>query len=97
MTRTVDDSWKKVQQTTFTKWINSSMRGHLTTSEHHVDDLTVAFHDGLTLIQLLETISREKVGRYNQKPRITAQMMENLEASFKFMEKENIKLVNIGE
>lgn len=97
MTRTVDESWKKVQQSTFIKWVNNSLRGHLKTSEKRVDDLSEAFKDGLTLIQLLETVSKEKIGRYNQKPRIKAQMMENLEASFKFMEKENIKLVNIGE
>ena len=96
MTRAVDETWKKVQQTTFTKWVNNSLRGHLRKSERHVDDLSTDLQDGLTLIQLLETISHVKVGRYNQRPRIKAQMLENLEACFNFMEKEKIKLVNIG-
>ncbi len=97
MTRVTDDSWKKVQQNTFTNWINNSLRGHLKKADRQVDNLTEGFQDGLTLIQLLETVSRKKVGRHNQNPKIKAQMMENLEASFKFMDTEDIKLVNIGE
>lgn len=96
MTRAVDETWKKVQENTFTKWLNNSLRGHLKKSERHIDDLSTALQDGLILIQLLENISHTKIGRYNQKPRIKAQMLENLEACFSFMEREKIKLVNIG-
>ena len=97
MTLVADESWKKVQQTTFTNWVNNSLRGHLKKSERHVEDLSEGLRDGLTLIQLLETVAHSKVGRHNHNPRFKAQMMENLETCFNFLEKEKIKVVNIGE
>jgi len=97
MTRAVEENWKEVQETTFTNWINNSLRGHLKKSEKHVETLEESLKDGLILIQLLETVGHAKVGRYNHNPKIKAQMMENLETCFKFMAKEGIKTVNIGE
>ncbi len=47
---------------------------------------------------LLESLSQKKVGRYNKKPRVLAQRMENIELALDFiMKRENIYLVNIGE
>ena len=97
MTRRVDDNWKRIQETTFTKWVNNALRGHLKSSKNQVEKLETDLQDGLTLVQLLETLSHEKVGRYHKKPFIKPQMIENLGACFKFLEKEKIKLVNIGE
>ena len=97
MTRRVDDSWKRLQQTTFTNWVNNALRGHLRTAKHQVNDLQTDLQDGLVLAQLLETVATpRKLGRYNPEPNLKLQMIANLGTSFGFIGKEGIKLVNIG-
>lgn len=89
-----DQKWKKIQQTTFTNWVNEALKS----TSYRVKDLKTDFKDGLKLIALLEALtSAGKVGNYSKRPKIKAQMIENLVACFKFMESENIKLVNLGE
>jgi len=91
--------WKKTQENTFKKWVNNSMKGHLNSDKRKVEDFETDLKDGVILAELLVFFSKEKF-RYvkNQKQlRIMPQMIENLGASFKFMEKKEIKLVNIGE
>ena len=89
-----DPKWKKIQQTTFTNWVNETLKS----TKYRVKDLKVDFKDGLILIALLEALtSAGKVGSYSKRPKIKAQMIENLVACFKFMESENIKLVNVGK
>ena len=97
MTRHVDETWKKTQETTFTNWVNTSLRGHLKTAKRQVKSLETDLQDGLILVQLLETLaSPKKIERYNKNPLIKPQKIENLGACFRFFEQENIKLVNIG-
>ena len=56
------------------------------------------FSDGISLITLLEVLSQKKVGKYNKRPRVHAQKMENLEKALDFITKtEGIYLVNIGK
>ena len=89
-----DQKWKKIQQTTFTNWVNEALKS----TKYRVKDLKADFKDGLVLIALLEALtSPGKVGNYSRRPKIKAQMIENLVTSFKFLESENIKLVNVGE
>ena len=98
MTKRVDDSWKRIQQTTFTNWANNAMRGHLKTAKNQVGNLETDLQDGLILTHLLEQVAApKKIGKYYQSPKIKAQKLENLGACFRFMDKEKIKLVNIGE
>lgn len=98
MTRQVDENWKQLQQTTFTKWVNNALRGHLKTAKTQVKDLQTDLQDGLVLVQLIEGIANpRKVGRYNKNPVIKAQKLENLGAVFRFLERESIKVVNIGK
>ena len=62
-----------------------------------MNDLATDFEDGILLIVLLEVLSQKSIGRYNKKPRIRAQKMENLTNVLNFItEKEGIRLVNIG-
>ena len=97
MTRQVDKNWKLQQQTTFTKWVNNALRGHLKTAKTQVNDLQRDLDDGLVLVELIESIaSPRKVGRYNKNPFIKPQMLENLGVVLRFLEKEQIKVVNIG-
>ncbi len=98
MTKHVDQNWQRIQQTTFTNWVNNALRGHLKTSKNQVKDLQTDLQDGLVLIQLIGTIaSPRNVGHYNRNPAIKIQKLENLGAFFRFLHKEKIKLVNIGE
>lgn len=98
MTRQVDKNWKLLQQTTFTKWVNNALRGHLKKAKTQISDLQTDLRDGLVLVELIENIaSPRKIGRYNRNPVIKPQMLENLGTVFRFLEKEQIKVVNIGE
>lgn len=60
--------------------------------------LTDDLQDGLVLIAMLETLAApKKVGPYNKNPKIKPQLIENLNAVFKFLAKENVKVVNISK
>ncbi len=49
--------WVKVQQTTFTKWVNS----HLKDTVREVTDLQDDMKDGLVLIHLMEALTDKSV------------------------------------
>ena len=86
--------WKKIQEKTFTRWCNEQLK----LREIVIGDLSGDLQSGVNLISLVEILSEKKVGRYNKKPRIHAQRMENVELCLNFiMIKEKIRLVNIGE
>jgi Ca2+-binding EF-hand superfamily protein len=62
-----------------------------------IDDLYEDLKDGIRLISLLQIICREKVCRkFNKKPRMRIQKMENLNFAFAFMQKKNVNVTNIG-
>lgn len=61
-----------------------------------IKDLSTDFGDGVCLVTLLQVLSQKKVGRYNKKPRVRAQKLENVQQALKFIESEKIRLVNIG-
>ena len=62
-----------------------------------MDDIAIEFCDGLKLIRLLEVLSGKPFRRYNKKPRIQAQKVENVQLALDFLAHEGIKLVNIGK
>lgn len=106
MTRTVDQNWQNVQEETIVRWANSIIRGHAKPDEgdppeFEIKDLKQDLKDG-ALIVLLDNLNirQEKEGRVkvrNKRPKMQAHLRENLTACFKFMESENIKVVNIGK
>ena len=90
----LDAEWKRIQKKTFTRWCNE----HLKANMLKIEELTKDLSDGVKLIVLLEVLSQKKLGRYNKKPRVHAQKMENVQLSLDFItKKERIRLVNIGE
>ena len=90
----LDAEWKRIQKKTFTRWCNE----HIKVQNMRIDDLSTDLSDGVRLIILLEVLSQKKLGRYNKKPRVHAQRMENVQLALDFiMKKERIRLVNIGE
>eukprot|EP01123_Difflugia_compressa_P016275 TRINITY_DN999_c0_g1_i1.p1 TRINITY_DN999_c0_g1~~TRINITY_DN999_c0_g1_i1.p1 ORF type:complete len:746 (+),score=196.58 TRINITY_DN999_c0_g1_i1:57-2294(+) len=83
--------WVKVQEKTFTRWVNT----YLVERMLKVEKLQTDFADGLMLINLLEIISSKPFPHYNKQPRIQMQKLENLTFALKFLETEGIKLVSI--
>ena len=61
-----------------------------------IEDLCGDFHDGIQFCNLLEIISGKKLPKWNTKPRIKAQKLENVSFGLQFLKKEGIKLVAIG-
>ena len=97
MAKSTDESWKKIQEVTFTKWVNSSFRIGTKSLRNRVQSLQTDLQDGTILAELLENISTKSVGPYNKKPTIKAVKVENLGTCFRFLEKEKVKIVNIGK
>lgn len=90
----LDAEWKRIQKKTFTRWCNE----HLKAQKLFVEDLSSDLSDGVRLIVLIEVLARKMLGRYNKRPRVYAQKMENVQLALDFlMKKERIRLVNIGE
>nr|XP_020466872.1 filamin-B isoform X2 [Monopterus albus] len=87
-----DAPWKKIQQNTFTRWINE----HLKCVNKRIVDLQLDLGDGLRLIALLEVLSHKSMLRkYHQRPNFRQMKLENVSVALEFLEKENIKLVSI--
>ena len=88
-----DAEWKKIQQNTFTRWCNE----HLKCVNQYIYNLETDLCDGLKLIALLQVLSHKKLPRHNKKPVFKSQKIENVSIALKFIEDENIRLVNIGK
>ncbi|XP_035517689.1 filamin-C-like [Morone saxatilis] len=87
-----DAPWKKIQQNTFTRWINE----HLKCVNKRIVDLQLDLGDGLRLIALLEVLSQKKMYRkYHSRPNFRQMKLENVSVALEFLDKENIKLVSI--
>ncbi|MED6241044.1 hypothetical protein ATANTOWER_018906, partial [Ataeniobius toweri] len=87
-----DAPWKKIQQNTFTRWINE----HLKCVNKRIGDLQLDLGDGLRLIALLEVLSQKNMYRkYHSRPNFRQMKLENVSVALEFLERENIKLVSI--
>lgn len=100
--------WKRIQQNTFTRWVNEQLK----CIDERVDDLETDLSDGVALIHLvqvqlaqeritqsafLKVLSQKKVSRYNKKPTFRSQKLENVSMALNFLEKEEkITLVSLG-
>eukprot|EP01126_Amoeba_proteus_P053924 TRINITY_DN65_c0_g2_i1.p1 TRINITY_DN65_c0_g2~~TRINITY_DN65_c0_g2_i1.p1 ORF type:complete len:745 (+),score=152.19 TRINITY_DN65_c0_g2_i1:158-2392(+) len=86
-----DPAWIRVQQKTFTRWVNT----YLVERMLKLDDLVKDLSDGVLLHALLEIISSKNIA-VNKKPRMKMQKLENLNYCLAFLKGEGIKLVGIG-
>eukprot|EP01122_Echinamoeba_exundans_P015580 TRINITY_DN745_c1_g1_i2.p2 TRINITY_DN745_c1_g1~~TRINITY_DN745_c1_g1_i2.p2 ORF type:complete len:659 (+),score=244.32 TRINITY_DN745_c1_g1_i2:93-1979(+) len=84
--------WERVQRKTFTNWVNM----HLAKRGSKIEDVATGFKDGVALLQLLEVISDESVGKFVMNPKMRVQQVENLDKALKFITAHDVKLVNIG-
>jgi hypothetical protein len=100
MTSAVDSSWQRIQLNTLTNWINDRLRGNLRSDANvtgKVEDLSTDLQDGLLLIRLCNCLAKpKKIKRFNKKPIIKLQKLENLSTALKFLQGEGVKFVNIG-
>ncbi|XP_077459894.1 filamin-B-like [Stigmatopora argus] len=87
-----DAPWKKIQQNTFTRWINE----HLKCVNKRIVDLQLDLGDGLRLIALLEVLSHQKMHRrFHPRPNFRQMKLENVSVALEFLDNENIRLVSI--
>jgi filamin len=89
-------AWKKIQEKTFTNWINERLKATKTTSSYHVENLHDDLADGIVLARLLENLSNKKVKGIHRYPSLKAHYIDNLSLCLDFMRNvQEIKLVNI--
>ncbi|XP_006823440.1 filamin-A-like [Saccoglossus kowalevskii] len=96
-----DDRWVEIQRNTFTNWMNEQLKP----TGKKVEDISEDLENGLLLISLTESLIETRGGalqptrrgsRYSKNPTNRIQKMENVSYALSLMEKEGIKLVNIG-
>lgn len=91
--RLLDKEWERTQIKTFTNWINTKLkqRGCKTISNLDTDLST-----GERLIELLEIIGNESLGRYNKNPKLRLKSIENVNKALEFIKNRGVNLTNIG-
>ncbi|GAB7362433.1 hypothetical protein MBLNU230_g2755t1 [Neophaeotheca triangularis] len=88
----LEDTWVKVQEKTFGKWLNSKLGAR----DIQINDLVADLSDGTVLIHLLEILSNESLGRYASRPKLRVQRFENVNIALDFIKSRRIQLTNIG-
>ncbi|KAF2114797.1 alpha-actin-like proteinin [Lophiotrema nucula] len=88
----LEQQWVKVQQKTFTKWLNSKLKAR----EVEINDLITDLSDGIVLVHLLEILGNESLGRYASRPKLRVQKFENVNKSLDFIKGKGIQMTNIG-
>ncbi|KAF2811438.1 alpha-actin-like proteinin [Mytilinidion resinicola] len=88
----LEQQWVKVQQKTFTKWLNSKILARNVQIQDLIHDLS----DGVVLIHLLEILGNESLGRYASRPKLRVQKFENVNKSLEFIKGRGIQMTNIG-
>ena len=88
----VTEKWEMMQLKTFTKWVNM----HLAKVGASIESIAEDFEDGINLIKLLEVIGEANLGRYNTKPRLRLQKIENVSTALNFIKQRGVNLVSIG-
>jgi len=61
-----------------------------------VGKLEKDFEDGILLYNLLELLAQKKIGKNVSKAKMRIHCVNNLRVSFEFMQKEGIRLENLG-
>ena len=90
--KVMDRSWQDVQKKTFTKWVNSKLQ----LQKLKITELVADLADGVKLIELLEIIGDEKLGKFNKTPKMRIQKVENLNMALAYIKSRNVPITNIG-
>ncbi|XP_069060853.1 dystrophin isoform X1 [Pleurodeles waltl] len=88
-----DDVYERedVQKKTFTKWINAQFAKF---GKHQIEDLFNDLRDGRKLLELLEGLSGQKLGKEKGSTRVHA--LNNVNKALQVLQRNNVELVNIG-
>lgn len=86
------EQWERIQTKTFTNWVNS----HLIKRGKKIESVLTDLDDGVMLLNLLETISGDDVGKINSTPKMRIHKIENLNKALKFIADHGVKLASIG-
>ncbi|WPH02079.1 alpha-actinin-2 [Acrodontium crateriforme] len=88
----LEQTWIKVQEKTFGKWLNNKLKAR----NVQINNLRTDLSDGVCLIHLLEILGNESLGRYAAKPKLRVQKFENVNIALDFIKSRKIQLTNIG-
>ncbi|TPX62489.1 hypothetical protein SpCBS45565_g06982 [Spizellomyces sp. 'palustris'] len=77
----------------FTNWINNQLKQK---DVAPLESLDTDLCTGEKLIQLLEIIGDESLGRYNKTPKLRIQKVENMNKALEFIRRRGVNLTNIG-
>jgi len=94
MTTLAHGDWEKTQIKVFTRWVAKQ----LSKRQIPFNDVTTEFSDGVKLINLLEIIGKEELGKkWHPKPKSQFEAVENCDRAIEYMTvKKGIKVVGIG-
>ena len=88
-----ETNWVQTQCAVFKNWVNQN----LSARNMEITEFETDFSDGIKLINLYEVAAKKQLGRYNKKPRLPNQMLENVTLALKAMEEDGINLLSIGK
>lgn len=86
-------AWVATQQKAFMRWVNTYLE---TKNLEPLKDLAPDLSNGVKLIQLLEIIGGESLGRYYPNPRLRVQKAENVNTALDFIKHRGVMVYNIG-
>ncbi|KAM0755557.1 actinin-like protein [Meredithblackwellia eburnea MCA 4105] len=89
----VNSDFEETQNKTFCKWLNTRLEP---LGYPPLVDLGKDFTDGTRLIQLVEVLTDEPLGRYNHDPVMRVQKAENVILALDRIKSMNVPLINIG-
>ena len=69
---------------------------HLGKRGRKIEEIQRDFADGIQLINLLEIIGGEEIGKYNRNPTLRIHKIENINRALEFIKKKNVKLHGIS-
>lgn len=85
--------WVVTQEKAFTRWANSQLKSQ---EIEPISNLAKDLCNGVKLIQLLEIIGGESLGRYYKSPRLLVQKAENVNTALQFIKQRGVLVCNIG-
>lgn len=69
---------------------------HLKDTGASIDDLYDGFEDGIKLIRLLEVLSASSLGRYETRPKIRIQKIQNVNKALSYISSTGVRLENMS-
>lgn len=89
---------QQIQKKAFTAWINTELSDNPDEEikKMKLENIYEDLDSGVILINLMETISAKKIGKYKKNAKHKLHKIENLNKALKFMRSQGVHLVNIS-